>query len=440
MPLFIIFILYNSLQLLFLPFLPLYLFIISRNRKVLGNLPERIGIIPKANPANNNIWFHAVSVGEMLSIQHMLETINTRIANSATYLTVGTVAAKELARGQVKSNYLSFIPYDFLPCVLIAFARIKPSALVLVEGEIWPNLLIIARWKKIPVYMVNARMSTRSARRYRLLGMFARPLLKSFKHIYAKNADSRDLFTSLGIDADHTSVLGELKAYNVMEKKKHIEREMAVSRLEHATLEKEYQTLLVGSVHEGEAQVYIDLFSTLKKDQPCKLILAPRHFHWRENWKAMLDKAGLRYKEWDNSTDTPLDRLDDQAYADFNDCDVIVVAKLGILFNLYPVADLFFLGGTFVKVGGHNLLEPTVWQVPTCVGPYHYNSQDQVETLLKVNAIMVCTNEKELTINVGQLLADKQELKAMGQRAYEWLEYEATRVEKALNELYQYLK
>jgi len=347
------------------------------------------------------VWFHAVSVGEVLSLESIITKIKDKKPRTICYLTVGTPTGKQIAHEKLRCDYVSFLPYDFLPSVWLAYKRIKPQKLIIVEAEIWPNLLMLARWKQVPLFLLNARVSDRSKKRYFALKRVLTPLLNLFETIQTQSEQDRKQFELLGVNQKKLAVLGDIKAFNVFEKWKQTRSHRPGLR----------PTLLVGSLHPGELDSYLELFKALKPKFPeLRMILAPRHFHWKQELIAKVKK------------------LDDAH-------DITLILTLGQLFDLYQQATIYSLGGTFVPVGGHNLLEPAVWGTPTIIGPHYYNCREAAQGLEACNALVSVSNKKELLETVEKLLEDKKTLKEMGKNASGWLAQQATQVEKKLNQL-----
>jgi 3-deoxy-D-manno-octulosonic-acid transferase len=394
------FVIYQIIEILLSPVFVGYLFFRKIKKKsVFGSLNERIGLVPKVSRGKKTIWFHAVSVGEVLSLQSLVEKIKKKDPDIICYLTVGTVAGKKIAQEKLPVDIVSFLPFDFFLFMMLAFRRIKPTQLIIVEAEIWPNLLMLAHFKKIPTYLINARISERSKKRYTFGKKFLLPLFNIFEKIYTQSEKDRNEFTCFGLDKDKVESLGNIKAATVLEKQKKI-----VSRDK-----KNRENLLVGSIHPGELDIYLNLFEKLKRDYPnLQLTLAPRHFHWKEELIKKVEKN--TYKK-----------------------DIILICQMGKLFELYQDASIYFLGGTFVPIGGHNLLEPAAWATTTIVGPYHHNSAEIVNDLTRLNGIVIAKNKFILEEQVRKFLTNNELRKNTGNNARLWIENEGAQITKRLD-------
>jgi 3-deoxy-D-manno-octulosonic-acid transferase len=408
------------MQAIALPFFVLYLtYRWLANKNVFGSVRERVGFVRKT-PKNKNIaWFHAVSVGEVLSIQHIIEQIKAQKPATFIYLTVGTLAGKDMAQKNIPADIISFIPYDFLPCMILALYRIKPDKLFVVEAEIWPNMLTLSSWLRVKKYLINARISTRSYGRYKALKFIFAPLFNSFNNIYAQSEQDRQRFMTLKVKPEGIAVLGDIKIFNVYQK-------WLTAKDGKQIYDKPQQkVLLAGSIHPCELDIYTKLFLNLKAIFPdLKMILAPRHFHWMNELESTLKKAQLAYFMWttQNSFTSKL----------FNTHDILVVCKLGELFNLYKMSDIFYLGGTFVNIGGHNLLEPAVWSKACIIGPHHQNTQIIAEQLKSVGGLIKVDNFEQLLQQSQKLLINEELCTKMGQLNFEWLEDQVAQISSSI--------
>ena len=419
---FFIFVCYQIIHILALPIVAGYLILRKIKKKpVFGNFFERIGLAPHGCVSHECvsriknkkvIWFHAVSVGEVLSLQAIIEKIKKNSPKTVCYLTVGTITGKKIAQEKLNADVVSFLPFDFLLFMWLAYKRINPSKIIIVEAEIWPNLLMLAHFKKIPVYLINARMSERSKPRYHRFKRILLPLFNIFTKIYTQSEYDKKEFENFGIKEEKLEVLGNIKIHNVLEKHKNFNKKDLFESGLNPPVEGEETVLLAGSIHPGEEEIYLNLYKKLKtKFSNLKIIIAPRHFHWQEELVKKVTETGHSFFIWDEKNKITQE--------DYKNSDIILVCTLGELFGLYKHADIFYLGGTFVPKGGHNLLEPAVWSTPTIIGPHYFNNTVIAQELIKHNGLMVAQNELELEEKTRELL-DAQPV--LGKNARAWLE------------------
>jgi 3-deoxy-D-manno-octulosonic-acid transferase len=429
----LIFILYQILQLISLPIILVILITKQMKRKIIGNIAQRLGFVPVAPINRTIIWIHAVSVGEVLATQELINNIKRKNPTTLCYLTVGTINGMHMAHQQITADIISFLPYDFLPCMLLAYHRIKPNKLIIIESELWPNLIALARFKSIPSILLNARINPYSRNRAFRFRLFFKHLINNFNAILAQSARDKDEFVGIGVNPDKITVLGNIKAFNVMAKK---EYRLKTHPLNQPSPTGTYPTLLVGSLHPKEDTIYLALFAQLKQQYPnLRLILAPRHFTWQQQLEDNVKKAGYNAFVWTPSTPIATDQQESLGAAllhTWQAHDVLLVCTLGELFNLYPYATIFALGGTFVPVGGHNLLEPAVWATPTLIGPFYQNCLDVADRLEQVHGIVKIATAEDVTPTVARLLANPTSCQTIGNNSYTWIEHEAKRVEETL--------
>ncbi|MBY0353317.1 hypothetical protein K2W90_03030 [Candidatus Babeliales bacterium] len=470
-----IFVAYQCLQMVILPIVGLYLVLRRfKGKPVFGNVAQRFGLVPRVSSSKKSLWLHAVSVGEILAVQQLVADLKQKNPDAVCYVTTGTVAGYQMACKFLGADVVSFLPFDFFLPMVMAFKRIRPKALMIVEADLWPNLIMVARWFKIPLYLLNARVNPRSKKRMKLFKWLYAQLLNAFEHVFAQSQDDVQAFEELGVSATKLSVLGNIKAFNVVAKRDQLRpilRQaqdvratpelclthqdgltafrpeppyvLSLSKDKGAAVVRNHLVLLVGSVHAGELDHYLKLFVTLKPLYPSlKLVLAPRHFNWLAQLRASTAATGYASLVWDehcaqlNNAADPVREIAENILQQY---DIVSVCVLGKLFGLYQLADIFFLGGTFVPVGGHNLLEPAVWGKPCIVGPYHANCQDHADRLEQHQALVKVADYNELEQQVRLLLEHAERRVQAGANAANWLGSEAVMVKKNLDQLFKQL-
>jgi 3-deoxy-D-manno-octulosonic-acid transferase len=416
----VFFFMYQLLQVIFTPVIIIYFIFRLTKKKPLGLWCERLGFVPRPKPDKPILWIHAVSVGEVLSIEYFIKNYKNEHPNHRCYLTVGTLGGMKMAK-KLDADYISYIPFDALFSTYIAMNRIQPRLLIIVEAEIWPNLIMLTHFKKIPLYLLNGRINKKSAKKRRFLGF----LYKLFTHLFVQSEYDTQAFRSMGISPHTISLLGDIKTYNVVEKKQEL---LSLQDKFTKKLQYPYTIVLVGSVHAGEVDIYIDAFLNLKSQLPqLKLILVPRHFNWQQDLINKLKSKAVSFHLWTDATPTLEQLHDHEEHLNnvFNSNDVLVVCKLGILFYLYPFAAVYCLGGTFIPVGGHNLLEPAVWENPCIIGPYFHKCSDVANALYTVGGLVKVTTNVELQSVLSHLATHEKERKQMGAANIQWLNRQA---------------
>ena len=421
---------YCFLQIHLAPFIVLFIFIMQQKRDVVGCFKHRIGFVPKTMPQKPTIWIHAVSVGEVAAIQELTAQIKKRIPDVCCYVTVGTTGGFKTAKQNPHADIVSYIPYDFVPSMLLAYHRIKPKAIIVVESELWPALLMPAKLFKIPLYLINARISPRPRNLLFTFEPIARLFFSCFSSILTQTENDKKRLDTLDLQIQ-IATTGNIKSLNSLVKKEIVEKKLTK---EDFALKEKYQILFVGCMHPGEDTVYLDLFSQLKKQHPhMKLILAPRHFAWQKQLEENVKNKNLSYTLWTDQQQLPQTQnntLAEKLDTVFEKSDLLLVCKLGELFALYPYTTLYFLGGTFVPVGGHNLLDPLAWKLPTIIGPYHHNSKILVGQLLQTKGVCLVPSEDDLYNTVHELIKNHKQAEQLGESGFTLIEKEARSVQK----------
>lgn len=438
------FIVFQMFQWILFPFFLPYLMVKHIAAQTnLSDVQELSGFVPYADHSKKIVWFHALSAGEVLSIQYVVDELKKENPDTLCYLTAGTEEGKRVARKHLNVDYVSLLPYDSLPTMLLAFNRINPTALVVLEHEVWPNMVMLSKLKEIPLFLLNAQMTPTSEKTWLRLKPLYSTLFSGFDHIFAQSEQDKNAFVEkLDINPEKIEPIGNIKAFNVKEKKDIFVQNLTRDLQEYKS--EDHIVLMIGSVHQGELDPYLELFSKLKKEFPTlKLILAPRYFSWKEELLEKVKVTNFKYFMWDNQSEAlnnSIDLLADVSHDILTHNDILLVCTMGKMFSLYALVDLYFLGGTFVPVGGHNLLEPAVWGNPIIIGPHHQNTKDIADQLENRRALIKVSDTHDLLHNTHNLLVNQKIRKEMGLRAQEWLEHESKMVKKKLEPLFKRIK
>jgi len=346
------------------------------------------------------IWVHAASVGELLGAQPILETIAASRPPPAVVVSTMTPAGLRVARELALPVAASFlVPFDFPQSVERHLDALAPSALVVVETELWPNLLDAARRRGIPVAIVNARISDRGAARYRALRPLFRRALTATAWIAAQTAADRDRFIALGARPDAVEVLGSTKA--------DARTEEATRGPARSALRLGERDLLVafGSARTEEDDVFLEVIARLAAaDSALRFLYAPRHV---ERVGALLSRFGGA-------------GIDARALTEWRARGgggrVLVVDTLGELRAMYPAADVAVIGGSFSRHGGHNPLEAARGGVPVIMGPHRQNVRDAFRRLEASGGAEAVADADGLERALARLLGDPAERAERGRR------------------------
>lgn len=389
---------------------PLLLARMATTGKYRAGLAERLGRYSPslaAVGAGRPVWLHAVSVGETVAALPLVAAL--RAARPALPVVVSTVTptGQATAREQAReAAAVCYFPFDLAPVVRRALDAIRPRLVLLVETEIWPVFLFEASGRGIPVGIVNGRISDRSFRRYRLARPLLRRCLRTLAFVGAQSTADAERFAALGAPAGRVEVTGNLK----------IDQAAAAPRTGAPTLEALERALalppgprlVAGSTHRGEEAALIAAFGRLRQEAPdLRLLLAPRHPERLPEVERLLAESGYRWARRSQRPGTG----DDPAP------DVVLVDTIGELAALYGLADLAFVGGSLVPIGGHNLLEPAAHGRAPLFGPHVHNFREIARALNEAGGAVPVADASALADTAARLLADPTRRAALGARA-----------------------
>jgi 3-deoxy-D-manno-octulosonic-acid transferase len=360
---------------------PYYLWRLRGNIISSADWRERLGFLPRAfhQSTPGAIWVHAVSVGETLAVAGLVREIQQRYPDRKIFLSHVTVAGREAGVSRLPGIAGRFLlPLDWASSMRRAFRRIEPELLVIVETELWPNMLRAAREAGTRVMVVNGRISDRSFPRYGWIRFFMRPLLANLDRICAQSEIDAERFLSLGAAPERVVVTGNLK----FDAQPPGHSEVA-SRLAHVrTATSRSPVLVAGSTMPGEEALLLPAWRKIQQRNPRALfILAPRHPARFEEVAGLLSEGGMKFVRR-----TQLSLEDEGLRAQIEGAEVLLLDTIGELAGIFELADVVFMGGSLVPTGGHNVLEPAYWAKPILFGPHMHNFRDIAQLLLSQGA------------------------------------------------------
>jgi 3-deoxy-D-manno-octulosonic-acid transferase len=379
-----------------LPLLPLWLILRPRFRP---GLRERFAwyATNKLRPllGARPIWIHAASVGEVVAARTLISALKARLPERKILLSTFTDTGNEMAQRSAGADTVIFLPLDHPFFVRRALCKIEPSMVVVIETELWPNLLQQACKRGIPVVLLSGRISEKAFNRYaRFIGLFRR-VTRCFAAYGMQSHEDARRVARLGADASRIVVTGNLK------------QGAAVPSITGATEDKP-PLMVAGSTHAGEEALLLESFLDLKRRFPgLRLALAPRHPERFTEVEKLLLQAGVSYVK--------KSRMDASSRTEH---DVLLVDTLGDLAEIYALADITFVGGSLVNVGGHNLLEPARLKKPIMFGPFMTNFRSLAEEMKRGGGAIEVRDALELRREAEQLLSDPIKRLRLGENAY----------------------
>ena len=390
---------YSLLYAFLLPVLVLRLWWRGRlNPGYRQRLRERFGILPHRPPANG-LWIHAVSVGETLAAAPLVKSFQVRHPNVPVIVTTTTPTGSEQVQRLFGAGvYHMYLPYD-LPWFWRNFLNaLRPGLLVVMETELWPNLLACCEQRRIPVMLANARMSEKSARGYEKFSALTRPMLQRLAMVAVQNPVDGERFVQLGLPADRMEVTGSVK-YDVTvpagihDKGRALRAEWGGQRT----------VLALASSHAGEDELLLDLYPRLLAACPqLLLLLIPRHPERFEAVTNAVRSRGLRVQRRSSGSAS-------------EQTQVYVADTMGEMLQLLAAADLVLVGGSLIAHGGHNPIEPAALGKATLIGPHHMNFAVIVDNLQNAGALALVSDQAdELLEQLQNYLSDADLRSRMG--------------------------
>ena len=350
------------------------------------------------------VWIHGVSVGEMVQAVRLGQELKKRTKGLRCIYTTTTLTGYAVAEKWVSPEDALFaFPLDFRFAVRKFCDATRPDLVVILETELWPNLLWELFSRRIPVYIANGRISDEALTRYRLIKPFLRHLLPQIDAIGAQDALMQERFVELGAKTDRVHLMGSLK-YDWQPSARDERFDRVLDEVS-AVLPKPALICVAGSTHEGEEAMLLGIYARLKRTCPgLALFLAPRHLHRNKDIESCAKKMGIQVQYLSQGPGQTAD-------------GVWLLDTMGSLPFLYAKADLVVMGGSFVKVGGHNLVEPAYFDKPILFGPYMNNFRSMAKDFLNAGAAVRCQHAADLEREIEVLAKDSRQRERIGKNA-----------------------
>lgn len=371
-----------------------------------GRLSERLALtFPKGSLGEDNIWIHALSVGEVVSAISLVKALRTKFPGKNIVFSVTTSRGMAIARDEVASKVKALVtmPVDAWWCVRRIVNYTKPSIFVLVETDIWPGLIYHLRKRGIKSILVNGRISPRTYRSYTMLPSLIRRMFQPLEFCLMQSEPDSGRLLEIGIEPGKVKTVGNIKFDRNWKPMRPAERKDWMNRL---GIEPETTVWVAGSTHSGEEKTLLEVFQRLRTSFPglC-LILAPRNIE-RTNEIRRISQE-LKFETVLRTTPS----------RDRGPYDVMILDTLGELGRIYGVSTVSFVGGSLVPVGGHNLLEPASFGCPILFGPYTHNFVSMSESLKAAGGGLRVADGQELFVSMQMLLSDPEKREDMGRLA-----------------------
>jgi 3-deoxy-D-manno-octulosonic-acid transferase len=375
------------------------------NRAYWDGLGERFGW--GARLAGASIWVHAVSLGEVTAAAPLVRALCARHPEFRVLVTTATPTGRARARmlfGDVAD--VRFLPYDTPGAMRRFLSRVRPRVAVIMETELWPNLFHECRRRGVAVVLANARLSARSVARYRRFGALFREVFAGRVLVAAQSEADAARFIAIGAPPDRTWVVGNLKFDVVVEA-----AVLGRGRQLRSSFGAARPVWIAGSTHAGEDEAVLTAHAAVCARLPdALLLLVPRHPARFDAVAELLRVRGLSFAR--RSRPGAVDGAVGVARGVV--VEVLLGDTMGELASLYGAADVAFVGGSLVPVGGHNLIEPAALGIPVLAGPYQSNARDVAQRLEQAGALLLVADAAQLGATVSELLADAARRRRLG--------------------------
>ena len=379
--------------------------------KLHGDFLERFGVYSKAKgdalaAAKDAIWIQAVSVGEVALCRDLIPLIKARFPGRTIILSTITKTGNDLAK-QLFSNdtVIIYFPLDFSFIVRKVLRLTRPKTYMMVETEIWPNFLKAIERNAIPAILINGRISDRSFGKYKLAKPFLRKILRNMNALCMQSKADAERIIALGARPERVKVTGNMK-FDIQVKESRISGNELRGQL---SLGQGDELLVAGSTHAGEEEALVAAFKELIQKFPkLKLLIAPRHIERVREVEKVIKKIGF----------TPVRLSTNHKPQTANhQSSIYILDTIGRLNDFYSIATIVFVGGSLIKHGGQNPIEPAIYEKPVIFGPYMFNFKNVAEAFLAKGGAVRVGNNSELVPALYNLFADKKRQSEIGRIA-----------------------
>ena len=404
--------------------LPRFLLDALRHGKYLASVRERIGQrLPVDARGRSVIWLHCVSVGETQAARPLARALAERYPAYALVVSTTTLTGQAVARAVFRDSAagIFYFPFDWAWTVRRALCRVNPSVVLIMETELWPRFLHECRSRRVPVALINGRISERSFRGYKRLGRLLRPVVNDLALAVMQTDRDAERIAALGLEPQRIKVSGNIKFDAKIETK---QQSLTNELRGRFGFDDERPLIVAASTHAPEEGIVLQAFKQLRAElgnicpHPLpRLLIAPRHPERFAEVASLLESSGFA---WVRRSGLP--SASDAA------CDAVLLDTIGELQAVFPVASLVFIGGSIAPTGGHNVLEPAAAAKCIITGPHTSNFASIVNSLLEQNALVQlrAVTEAEAAMELArvfkELLVDSDQRRLLGERARRVLE------------------
>lgn len=388
---------------------------------------ERFGVFPRPELKREVIWLHSVSVGETIAAAPLVRALMSRYPEASIVVTTTTPTGSEQVRKLFgDSVFHVYAPYDLPGSLARFFRRVNPSCLIIMETELWPNTIAFCNKRGIPTILANGRLSRRSASGYRRVAALMKPAFAGLTAAAIQHRNDARRMEALGLPKARSHVTGNIKFdLSIPEPL----RAQAAELRQSLAAAGACPVWIAASTHRGEDEIILRAFHAARQHLPSLfLILVPRHPERFDEVARLCEEQ--RFTLARRSQNEPVTA----------DTQILLGDTMGELLLLFGAADVAFVGGSLVPVGGHNLMEPAAWALPIITGPHLFNFSEASRLLINVQALQVVEDDEEMAQVIMTWGEDVELCAGKGQRALAVAEANRGALDKLLKVIADYWK
>jgi 3-deoxy-D-manno-octulosonic-acid transferase len=397
----------------FLLLLPRFAIDALRSGKYVTGLRQRLGQIPRIDSSQPVIWLHCVSVGETEAARPLVRELRERLPNHLLVISTTTVTGQQVARRSLAEDAAAifYFPIDWPWTVRRVLGALNPAAVLVMETELWPNLLRECGRRAIPVVLVNGRISPQSYRRYKWIDGFMRRVLTNLTLALMQTDDDAERLTGIGLDDRHLSIVGNMKFDSAPSST--VDDTLASDLARRFGFDSDQRLIVAASTHPPEEIAVIEAFKNISKaNGGARLLIAPRHPERFDEVARLLSESDFLWTRR-TAASSPAD----------TESAIVLLDSIGELRAAFQLADIAFVGGSLIPHGGQNVLEPAAQGVCVITGSHTHNFAaitrmlSAQDALIQLPDLSMAEAPRALAEIITQLLSDDSRRQAMGTRA-----------------------
>ena len=396
---------------------------------------QKFGLLPatkpdkntKPEPKNSTVLIHCASVGEVVAAIELLKALIKTQPNLNIVVTTNTLTGKQqLLRSIENTELQQRVIHNYLPVDLAGLMRrfikhINPDLVMIMEVEMWPNFINQSVKQNKPVIMINARLTEKTCKGYQKLSWLSEPMISGLSYVFARNQMDFDNYQLLGIEDKKLELAGNIKFDIQLPSNEQIENLRTQFGINNR------KVIVAGSTHDGEEQALIESYKTLTNNPDLTdviLIIAPRHPH-------RFESVG----EWLHTQELKVIKASEGQNADEN-TQVVLLDQMGVLSQIYGIADVVYIGGSLVKRGGHNPIEASAFAKPVIMGQYIYNNPEIIQTIADDGGLLLINTQQQLLDALQKLLSKPEHAQEIGLKGLNTIKNNQGVINKISNKIF----